>query len=395
MAYQKCLTMGMLGLGLLISMPAMGGEFRVIPMIAVKEEYNDNLFFDADDITRDFITTISPGLKLENNSERLNAGLIARIDQRLYADTDDLNATDQFYQGNLRYKLSPRLGIGAKAGFIQNSSPDRDIQTTGFVQTNATRNRQEYGVSGDYAITEKTTAGLGYAYSTDKYSGTRDAERDDVETNAGNLLLTHNLSTYFPETLGRLNFGYADYRFFDSTTQKYSATVGFSRRFSELWTVLVDVGARYTPTRFDAGPSQTGDSSGYGGVGNVVISYNGEKTGINFSLNHDIQPASGQEGASERTGLGISMNRRFAYEFSGFLNCGYFLNQSDPNQYSREKIDQQTVYINPGIRYEITQDMSVEASYNYARVEYVGGDNSTADRNLVMVRFYLQYPILE
>jgi hypothetical protein len=378
---------------LLASMPAMGNEIRLIPMVTVKQEYNSNIFFDPTQKMEDYITTLSPGLKLENNTERLKLEFSARLDQRLYAHNSNLNATDHAYLGRVRYEFSPTLRLAANAGFIQDSSPDRDIETTGVVQSAVTRNRQIYGLSGDYYFTEKTQASLSGEYFQDRYAYPRSI--DDLDAGRGNLMLIHDISSLLPATRARVGLGYARYLYTASTVENYTGTVGLSRQFSEVWYAQVDMGCRYTPSQFEVAPLQTVETSGWGAVGNVVVSYRGEKTNMDLSLNHDIAPTSGRAIASELTGLGLYVRRRFFHEFSGILSGGYFLNNYTPGESSNLQLDEKTLYISPGIRYDFTPDMALDATYTYTRTDYARDNDNVANQSLVLVRFYLQNPLFE
>ena len=69
-------------------------EFKLIPSLTVKGEYNDNIFYTTDETEDDFITTISAGLELIERTERLDLGLSAlvspfflRLFQNLFSDT--------------------------------------------------------------------------------------------------------------------------------------------------------------------------------------------------------------------------------------------------------------------------------------------------------------------
>lgn len=411
MRYQRWI--GLFGLWttlLLTSFQTSADEVRIIPMITVKEEYNDNIYFERSGGLSDFITTASPGLKLERNSERMKAGLTARIDERLYIDNTDLNATDQDYQGSLGYALSPRLTVGADAGFTRDSSPDREIETTGLVMNALKRDRQKFGGFGRYAISEITQASLSAQYSKEHYENNQDSTTPyfrDMESKNANLLLIHDVSAILPQTKGRASFGYANYQYVDSTIDNYTAMVGFGRAFHELWNVTVDAGVRYTPSQFNVTQyefippfffipvTKTEQTHGWGGVGNAVVSYKDDVSSLDFTIAHDIMAASGRTGASERTSFSVSMSRRFAYELTGYLSTSYFLNKSDQGQYSLDAIDEQTFYITPRIRYNFTQDMAVDLSYTYTRTAYEESGDNDANRNLVMIRFSLQYPLFE
>ena len=150
-----------------------GNEFRLVPSISVKEEYNDNILFLTDDIRKDFITTISPSLEMVNNTEKLETDLLARLDRFDYADNREFSATDQLYNGKFRYHATPLFNISAEAGYVRDSQPDRDILTSGIILTTVPRNRYNASLSADYQFSEKTAAVVSYAFGSDEYESTK------------------------------------------------------------------------------------------------------------------------------------------------------------------------------------------------------------------------------
>ena len=121
---------------MMVSQEAAGDEFKVTPAIAVKQEYNDNILYWPSDTQHDFITTTSPELNITDKTERMEANLSGRLDERLYSIHGGLNATDQFYEGSGKYALTPRLNLSGKAFYSQDSNPDRDLNVTGLALTN-------------------------------------------------------------------------------------------------------------------------------------------------------------------------------------------------------------------------------------------------------------------
>jgi hypothetical protein len=382
---------------------ALAADWKLNGTFAVKEEYNDNIFFDETSVKDDFITTISPGLELTRNTERLQLGLMGRLDRRLYNSSTDLNATDQLYQGSVRYSLSPKASISGRAEYGKDSSPDRDLETTGLVLSNVERKRQRYTFAGNYDISEKTAASLSYEYYQEDYDS---PEESDLESNGVSLLLVRDLSAWVQATKGRVNIGYTRYAFTDSTIDSYGASLGVSKAFSEVWSILLDVGGRYTQSTFEVEELQfvppiyyrvvkeERETDGWGFVGKAVLSHRGEKSTIDFTLNHDLMPASGRSGTTNRTTLSFRASQKFTYELSGSVSGGYYLNKSDQQQYSTEEIDEETLYVNTGVRYEFTKDYALDASYTYTKTSYNVTDTD-ADRNLFMVRFYVLYPFLD
>ncbi|MBW2012086.1 MAG: hypothetical protein JRI32_10795 [Deltaproteobacteria bacterium] len=385
-----------------------GDGLNITPFVALEQEYNDNIFFDDDDETNDFIATISPGLELIERTERLDTRLSAQINNLIYYDNDELNSVDQYYTGRLRYRITPKTDVSAEAGYTRDSRSDRDIEETGLVLSTATRHQQRYSLSGRYMLSEKTAATLSYAYDQDDFD---DSEFDDSRSHSTNLGFTHNISYLIPQTLGRMNLGYARYDFPDSVVDNYTWTIGASRDFTEILTFLVDFGIRYTRSEIEVQrietlnsgstdffapwpPKDEEKSTGWGGVGEVALSYRGELTDGSLSFFRDVRAASGRTGATERTALVFEIGRRITEKLRGNLSTGYYLNNSEGDDFAAEDIDEKTLRFQTRARYEFTKDIALEASYTFTTIRD-SEENTTKNRNLVFMRAVFQYPILE
>jgi len=151
---------------ILSSAGTFAAEIKFVPMLSLREEYNDNIFLDStrEEEIDDRITTISPGARLRGRTEKLDASLQTSFDILKYARNDDLDETDQEYSGSITCKISERLRASAQAREIEDSRADRDIETTGLVLGAEKRHRRQLGSSADYALSEKATATLSYSY---------------------------------------------------------------------------------------------------------------------------------------------------------------------------------------------------------------------------------------
>jgi hypothetical protein len=310
---------------------------------------------------------------------------------------------------------SPRSSISSTAGYTLDSQPDREIETTGLVIGPVKRHRQQYSLSGERVLTEKTSAALAYSYEQDDYDNNRFS---NLKYHDASLTFTHDLDWLIRATKGSVSFDYAHYKSSatlidsltsDSTVDNYSVTIGASRAFSEVWSVQANAGGRYTVSKFrswEAGYARIQGtpflvyglfpveqkSHQWGWVGQLALSYKGELTEGSLSFNSDVQPASGQtSGTTIRTGLVADVRRRFTYELSGDMSVGYYKNKSNPGAISGQAIDQDTLLVTPSIRYEFSKDMYMEASYQFTKVFY-NISHTEADRNSVFVRFYIQHP---
>lgn len=388
----------------LLSCPSLvwGNEFRLVPSISVREEYNDNILFLTDDIRKDFITTISPSLEIVNNTEKLETDLLARLNRFDYADNREFSATDQLYNGKFRYHATPLINISAEAGYVRDSQPDRDIQTSGIILTTVTRNRYNASLSADYQFSEKTAVGVSYAFGRDDYESMRYTDDVSHDVNAG---LVYDMGQYFQRVKGRVNMGYSDYVFSDSRIDSVMGTVGFSRDFSEKGSIQIDGGIRHTWSEFSTYQlwpvfppfiyervKVKQNNYDWGWVGNVSLNYKGELGNGNLTYSRDITPASGLNGAVERNALILSTQYRMTYEFSILFSAGYYTNKSDAGQFSTQAIDERTIRVSPGVRYEFSKNIYIESSYDYTAVDYLES-NTSANRNLLSIRLYIQHPI--
>ena len=388
-----------------------GNEFRILPSISVKEEYNSNVFVTPNDKKDDFITTISPGLEIVNRTERLDTDVLIRMDRIEYISNKDLSTTDQTYNGRLRYLATPLLSVSAEAGYVKDSRADRDIGTTGIVLSAVPRDRINSSLSADYQLTEKTSAGLSYIYGRDHYA---DPKFIGDTTHAINAGLVYDLGTYFPTLKGRLNTGYSYYSFLDSRIESFMGTVGFSRDFNEIWSIQVDGGVRrtssdITTTRLEpvyfyifGFPIQIGNqlvkdqvkNAGWGWVGSASLNFKGEHGAGSLSLSRDVQPASGLGGATVRDSLVLSAQHNISYELLLLFNAGYFTNKSNAQEFSSQTINQRSFHFNPGVRYEFSKDMFMEGSYDYIMVDDMAS-KTNVDRHLYSLRLYIQHAVLE
>ena len=388
---------------------AVGNEFRLVPSISLKEEYNSNIFLSANDKKDDFITTLSPGIEIVDRTERLDTDVLLRPDRIEYISNRNLSATDQTYNGRLRYLVTPQFSVAATAGYVKDSQPDRDIEITGIVLSAVPRHRITSSLSADYQLTEKAAAGISYAFGKDHFASSRFVGNTSHDVNAG---LVYDLGTYLPAVKGRMNAGYSNYSFPDSRIDSVMGTVGFSRDFDEIWSIQVDGGVRRTwsdiavtelaPVFFPGTQIQIGNElvreqvkhTGLGWVGSASLNFKGESGTASISLSRDVQPASGLSGATVRDSLILSANHKISYELLLLFNAGYITNKSNSQEFSSQTIDERSFHINPGVRYEFSRDMYVEGSYDYVMLDDKVA-KTNANRHLCSVRLYIQHPVLE
>ena len=73
---------------------------------------------------------------------------------------------------------------------------------------------------------------------------------------------------------------------------------------------------------------------------------------------------------------------------------GYFTNISKGGQFAATPLDSESWYASPSIRYAFNRNMYLEGSYTFIKVDNKAA-GTTADRNQVMLRFFVQHAIMQ
>jgi hypothetical protein len=376
-----------------VPLPLLGEELKLIPSLAVKEEYNDNIFLATGAGQADFVTTLTPSLDISSATERGSATLSAGLNLLDYNRHAGLNAVDYFGQGGLGYRFSPRLTISAGAGYVRDSRPDR-IDVNGLA-LNSGSNRQNYQLSGNYALSEKSNSSVSYAYSQEDFEN---SGLLSTRVHSATLSQDYDLDRFLRQTRLVGSFGYSHDLTSISQVDNYTATLGLTKKLHELWGFSLNAGGRYTHSAFDVQTSassiQVVSSDDQGWVGNLSLNYSGESLNSSLTFNHDITTASGRAGSTARTGVSVNLEERFTREIYGSFGMGYSWNKTDRNQFSTQPIDETNLNLNCVLRYDFTNDAALEGSYRYNSIDR-GQSGTHAGQNVFILRLTLRRDLMD
>lgn len=168
---------------MLVASPVNAATWRFDPTVNLKETYTDNVFLESDNERDDFITEITPGIRISGKGRYLQLDLDYQYQSLFYADDSSLN--DEFHQ--LRAKLDAELiqdhlFLEADANYGQSTISNQG--RTSNNNRNITANRADTSVFRLSPIYRKSFAGLvdtelQYTYSL----VTVDAGAGDSESN--------------------------------------------------------------------------------------------------------------------------------------------------------------------------------------------------------------------
>jgi hypothetical protein len=378
---------------------ALADALNLTPSVSLKEEYNDNIFFSTVSKSS-FISTLSPHLTLNEQSERLTALLDVGANSLNYSSLHELDSIDQLYHGQIKYRLTPQLNLQAKAGFDQDSRPDRFVETTGMVTARKSDTRSG-NMAADMVLTEKLSGQIAYDYQQIEYDYQSSFVSEEVLQSISSGLF-YDMSSVVPLLTLRTNLSFSTNRYSTSKVENYSPTVGFSYQLHELWQLQADVGGHYSSTTFEnlvfvppdqfALTSETIDDTGW--VASLQLAYKGEVDSTSFGFTHNVQNASGRSSTTELTAVTAEVRHQFSSELSGLLRAGYYLNTSNAVQFSVQATDETTYRIRPALRYEFSRDMSLDVDYEFGIILY-NQAGSEARRNKVSMGLSMKHSLFE
>lgn len=370
-----------------------GDEIRLVPGLAVKEEFNDNVFLAVNSQQSDFITTITPSLNFSQAAERYSYGLSGGVNALMYSRYSDQNSLDFNIGGSFNYKYDPRLSLSGGADYAQDSRRDQVDQNGVTVKSGS--ERQNYRLSGSYAVSEKSTSNVSYAYRQTLYDNPMDGSAESHTVNIGQ---DYNIDRHLRQAKLVGNFRYFRSLNDTSNADNYALTVGLTRKINELWDVSANAGGSYTHTESDlssSGMSKLQDDD-QGWTGNLSLNYNGEKTSGSLIFSHDVIPSSngGRGGAAmNRTGASLNVREKFTRDLKGSFELGYSHNES-LQSHLPQSTDEESVRLNCGLRYEFTNYVALEGNYLFNYV-YYNNTSWDSDQNVVSLRLTIQRDIMD
>lgn len=300
---------------------------------------------------------------------------------------------------------------------------DRELTETGLLFNDDRRYRRTCGFNGHYQSSERTAVGFAYTYQSDDYD---DPLTYDLTVHLARMLISSRLAPILERGRGRLQLVGGLYKYrrnydavaylyglfpYDSavedkqTIDYYSATVGMAYEWTERLQLTADLGTRYSLTKqhvstsigsnpFLSGyPPRRLDIESWGFVGMVEVGYAFEKGRLSLTASHDLQPASGQEGATERTSLRLAGENRITDQWSFSWSAQGYLNRSDEGS-SQSDDDELTVQLDAGLRYALNRQWSIGAYGRTIRIDDRKRDSERI-QNSVMVRVGLNWLVLE
>ena len=239
----------------------------------------------------------------------------ARISPEWFPDDEDLNVVNQYYNFRASNR-DERNRLGLAAGFIEDTTLQTELLTTGVVQQRRSRQLAYITPEYEHAFNERVSLGVDYSHNRVDYEPTPGLV--NYSDNAANVFLQGAWSertVFIGTVLGRLyetEGGIVE-------TETRGATLGAEHQFTERLALSFTAGYRYSRTRFkfSAGEFVSDDE---GRLLDARVEYQYEKSALEFFAGQDVAPT-GSAQLVETQRAGFNVNHSFSQKLRGGLNA--------------------------------------------------------------------------
>jgi hypothetical protein len=359
-------------------------ETKLLTSVGLKQEYNNNILYNRSDYTDDFISYVTPSLKLSYATEILNLSARAAWDGWLFWDNSDLNRLNQRYGLNGEYRLTERWSVSASGRYIFDSVQDSQLDETGSVEAGLSdRERLNAGAGLNYSVSERSAIGADYNYQKTDFE-----RKSSVDTEAHGvrffyqrrLLNQRDVITIFPR------FVWANSDDWDA----YNSTINFTlaHPFSETLDTSITIGARHSRVNYK---DDRDDTDNWGAEADMWLRKRGELTTGRLGFSNRLRTRTNGEIINVSrlyTNIDHSLSQRFGVGFGGSIYYSNLIEDSPETDDDRWYFD-----VSPSAFYRLTENLILRLlySYNYQKL-LDADDDDTFDRQRIWLKLTYNFP---
>jgi len=371
-------------------------ELRVVPLLSVSERYDSNVFFIPGQNNEDFVTSMSPQVRVEHNGRLLTGSLMVGATAELYVNNPELN-----YLGvnggltlnltNMLARILPRATL-AVTDFVQvtpqlpaflnpeaQAAGQPDTFARGIQPARANSIQNTVSVSGTYTFTPIVSLQASYSlsfldfgktFATPSAGGFYNTTSQSASLGVqARVTRQDSLSVSYTPSLAKFGEG-------SGVISSFSGHNG-SLAWNHTWTPSLSGSLTAGATLLDLG---TG-SLEVAYTGTASVTWTARNTPVSLSYSRGVSPSyfsAGTALVSNVVTSSASYPLTALLSISGSANYAYNESTADAVPLSFQSYGG-TV----GLSYALTRMFSLNASYNYNRFDQSsGGIDSTFDRQL-------------
>ena len=377
-------------------------EFLINPELAIAGHYDDNVAFTSTEPDDDYASIINPALELEYVTEQTNLKPGGDLLFFNYLEQTEWDTTIQEYFLDINSQLSERFLVITELNYVFDTLLDSELEQTGRVFEREDRERFDVSTGIEYGLSPKSDLGLRYEYSyIDYQEGTRSDRNEQKVLAKYDRMLNDGLDKITVQP--SYSFSISSDDIIDASTDTdtiygingdlevntYSLNIGWTRQSSEVGTIRIFGGARYTEESRVAGESgkeiEKTDNTGfvadlsYALKDQISLFSVGYRRDITFDANNDLR---------ELDFLYAEYNYSLTERMSFYIKGSFYFTRSE------EESGEDSNYFDglSWLDYRLTERHSLIFTYRYSQENSNDEGEEAVRRNQVFLSLAFRFP---
>lgn len=349
-------------------------EWSITTKVDQRFEFDDNARLRTAGSDVIYGSTTSPESRYRYRSPTLDVNVFGRLDFSRFNE-DVFNTEDQELRTTSTYSTERGL-FTLDAEFERDSTRTSEVDDTGNFETIATKLGYSVNPSYSYQATQRDLLRVNFGYAGADYDTRSFTGYKFFSAGAGwENLFSRSTTLSVSGTASRQDANNG------TQSDSYVLQAGVVHSFSPRLRVSGFAGPRYSEEK-----SSTSKETGIGVqfAAGVDYSYSPQTT-ISAQLSQSVAPSSGGS-SRERLTANVTANHRFLPRLA-FSLATYFQDDSDPNANSTSS-DRTFLSVSPQLRWQITQDWDLSASYRFRWQERNQGAAATSNAVIVGLNYH-------
>lgn len=380
-----------------------GQETKIIPAVTLAERYDSNVYFASGSNLEDYVTTVSPQLRVVHSGQLVEGTVGGGLAASTYVKNSGLNfvATNAGINLNLdgaMNKIVRGLGLQISDAFrytpelpaFAGPADSGEIPASAVIgiqaqRANSTANTGR--VVASYAVSPRLSFTSTYLDRRLRFGNVISAPTGGIQTrlidSAFQTVTSGAVLKVSPIDTVTLFHQYQT-----ATFEDQSPNSGFSTQGAIAgWTSLV------TPTvtaNMTGGVTIVSTNNDLRYVGSASLLWKGQDTGLTLSYQRRITPSFSIAGVPLLSQVvAATATHHVTESFSVLLNGNYAINQSIPDS---SLVQFESYSVMPSAQYRVNRVMTATLSYTHSMFNQTRlSQESNFDRNVVMLRIFAEW----
>ena len=346
------------GASLICATPSPAAEWLMTPAGRMTSDYTDNprLLAEGDDAAAGVVGELQT--RFERRTERSRLQLQPRVRAARYKEDESLDSDDGYLEAGYDFQTEQSTW-STTVGYTRDTTLTSEVDTTGIVQTN--RRHEALSVSGGetWALTPRLGVGGEASWLDNRYPDAGFTSLVDYEYRSASLFTRYAMTerSLFTVTANAGDLVVPDR---DSSTRNATLRLGWSYLPAKLWTLDVAAGPAFVESDF---------GSDDGVVYKLDVRRSAERWNFNASAGRDLTPT-GRGILTRRDQIAAGVSRKFTEFVSGGVSVRGIRNQDLLPQPGRHFQDVQYGRVDLRLDWRIAQHWSVVLGLSAATQSY-------------------------